>query len=124
MYSKFHQLLVILLAHNYQPVKVEMNEILGILMLGPTAMGIRDGLKVITSNDNSGGKYTIGMYIFRSVLNTAIQFIEIQSNFSQDEIVNIIFKKLKYTLPCREKINKRNNNPENNPFSIKSTVLN
>lgn len=57
------------------------------------------------------------MYISRGAINNAVQFLEIESELSKDEIMEIFFKHLKYELPGDEKLNRRKN--KNGEFSRK-----
>lgn len=79
----------------------------GKLELGPTLMGVTKGLKIVTKKNGvePAYKYTIMMYISRFV-NTAVQFIEIESQFSKNQILELLFKHLKCTLPGKKKITK------------------
>lgn len=44
------------------------------------------------------------------ILSNVVEFVEVQSDLSQDKIVDVIFKKLRYQLPGSEKINRRKPN--------------
>lgn len=85
------------------------DEIVGKLELGPTMLDITKGLKIVKQKKDGDClfKYTIMLYISRSVVNNAVQFLEIESKLSQEEIIDILFKHLKYELPDGEKLNKR-----------------
>lgn len=78
----------------------------GKLELGPTSIDITNGLKIVTkkTGEKPTTKYTVMLYISRSVMNTAVQFLEIESELPQNEIIEIFFKHLKCELPGDEKI--------------------
>lgn len=89
-------------------------ETIGILELGPTMMNITKGLKRIAQekddcikSETKLVKYTIAMIIHRSVFNNAVQFIEIESNFTKPTILSALLDRLEYNLPNEEKINKQ-----------------
>lgn len=83
----------------------------GKLELGPTMLDISKGLKAVKekNGDKPAAKYTILMYIMRSTFNSAVQFIEIESQFSKSEIIEILFKHIKCKLPGKEKFVKGKN---------------
>lgn len=83
----------------------------GKLELGPTMLDVTKGLKIVTkkNGDEPADKYTIMMYISRGFLNTAVQFFEIESQFSKNEIIELLFKHLKSALPGDEKVVKGKN---------------
>lgn len=89
------------------------NELNGKLELGETLLDITKGLKHVTQKKKKNDadakfyKYTILLYITRGVINSAAQFLEIESKFSQKEIINILFKHLKYELPDGSRLNRR-----------------
>lgn len=85
------------------------DETIGKIELGPTMMNITKGLKIVVKkvdDQNLLNKYTIMMYITRGAVNQAVQFFDIESQFTENEILEFFFKHLKYELPSDEKINK------------------
>lgn len=90
------------------------DEIFGKLELGPTLLDITEGLKHVTQKnveDVNLFKYTIMLQINRSVINNAVQFLEIESKLSdKEEIIEILFEHLKYRLPGGKRLNKRKKN--------------
>lgn len=87
------------------------DEVDGKLELGATILDVRKGLKIVTkkNGDEPVCKYTIMLYISRGFLSTAVQFLEIESQLSKNQILELLFKHLKCTLPNDEKIVKGKN---------------
>lgn len=81
----------------------------GKLELGSTMLDIRKGLEIVTkkNGDENLKKYTIMLYISRGAVNNAAQFLEIESEAKASEIIEVLFKHLKYRLPSGEKISRR-----------------
>lgn len=84
------------------------DETVGKIELGPTMMDITKGLKVVVNKRDDGEpiKYTVMMYITRGAVNQAVQFFEIESQFTESEIIDFFFKYLKYKLPSDVKLSK------------------
>lgn len=87
------------------------DELVGKLELGPTMMDITKGLEIVKQRKNDdmclSNKYTILMYISRGAVNVAAQFIEIESELTKEEIIDIFFQHLKYKLPGGKRLNKQ-----------------
>lgn len=87
------------------------DELDGKLELGATMLDITKGLKHVMPNKNDADaklfKYTILLYISRGAINNAAQFLEIESELSQKEIITILFEYLKYKLPAGRRLNKQ-----------------
>lgn len=66
------------------------DETVGKIELGPTMMDITKGLKVVVNKRDDGEpiKYTVMMYITRGAVNQAVQFFEIESQFTESEIID------------------------------------
>lgn len=77
---------------------------------GITWIDITRGLKKLQQrecdNEKPMNKYTIMLFIFKSVMNTAVQFIEIESQLKRFEILKLLFRHLKCDPHTSEKITK------------------
>lgn len=86
------------------------NDVPGILAIGTTWIDITRGIEAVTTKcdaEKPMKKYTIMLFIFKDLLNSAVQYVEIESQLRRYNILKVFFRYIKCDPHTSEKIIKR-----------------